>query len=44
MRKFIILFFAIGQLSLINCPLATAQNDTTLKRIVTVERDFQPVI
>ena len=44
MRKSIILFIAICQLSILNCHLSIAQNDTTLKRIVTVERDFQPVI
>ena len=44
MRKSIILFIAICQLSILNCHLSVAQNDTTLKRIVTVERDFQPVI
>ena len=44
MRKSIILFIATCQLSIINCHLSIAQNDTTLKRIVTVERDFQPVI
>lgn len=44
MRKSIILFIAACQLSIINCHLSIAQNDTTLKRIVTVERDFQPVI
>lgn len=38
MRKSII--FAIG---LLICQLSTA-NDTTLSRVVTVERDFQPII
>lgn len=44
MKKPIILLLLIGQLSIINCQLSTAQNDTTLSRVVTVERDFQPVI
>ena len=42
MRKPIILLVASYLLSV--CPLSMAQNDTTLKRVVTVERDFQPVI
>lgn len=44
MRKSIILFIAICLLSTANYQLSTAQNDTTLSRVVTVERDFQPVI
>ena len=42
MRKSMILLVATYLLSI--CPLSMAQNDTTLKRVVTVERDFQPVI
>ena len=42
MRKSMILLVATYLLSI--CPLSMAQNDTTLKRVVTVERDFRPVI
>ena len=41
MKKSIILFFVIGQLSISSM---IAQSDTTISRVVTVERDFQPVI
>ena len=43
MKKLSILFL-ICQLSISNCHVLVAQNDTTLSRIVTVERDFQPAI
>lgn len=41
MKKSIILFLVIGQLSFQSL---IAQSDTTISRVVTVERDFQPVI
>ncbi len=41
MKKSIILFLVIGQLSFQSL---MAQSDTTISRVVTVERDFQPVI
>jgi hypothetical protein len=44
MRNSIILFIAIWLLSIANNQELIAQNDTTLSRTVTVERDFQPVI
>ena len=43
MKKVSILFL-ICQLSISNCHVLVAQNDTTLSRVVTVERDFQPAI
>ena len=38
------LFCLIALLSIVNCQLSIAQNDTTINRVVTVERDFQPAI
>ncbi|MBR5854894.1 MAG: hypothetical protein IKY87_04390 [Paludibacteraceae bacterium] len=43
MRNSIILFFVIGLLSTAFCQISVA-NDTTINRVVTVERDFQPII